>query len=402
MGKWLKVWFVVVMVMGFMVLTITSGAMARDIRVGAVINLTGPVSTFGQFHAKGHQDYVRYVNEVKGGVYGKKIDLTIVDHAYKPAEGVKYVRKFCAEDKVDMIACWDAGTGLQAKPIFQKYMVPVINYSTAQAFLMPPMDYAYLPFGSYELDSWAILEYIETIHKGPEPPKVGLLTYDNPYGKAVHAPSRDYESKHGIKIVGLEEFSARTVDLTTEMLRLQRAGAEYILMQLLPGTVVNALRAADKINYNPVFIGTWTSTDPDFFKRGKGVIRDRMYMQFCGALPVDETPGVEIMNELMKRYKNVDYYDLSYWEGVVIAMIMERAFERAHEKFGEINSETINKALETFRDEDFGGLVPPVTYTETDHSASWRARIVKVNENRTFTPVTSFWQPGKEKLILVK
>ena len=62
--------------MGF----ITSGD-AQPIRVGAVINLTGPASSWGQYHAKGHQDYIKYVNDVKGGVAGRKIELTVVDHA---------------------------------------------------------------------------------------------------------------------------------------------------------------------------------------------------------------------------------------------------------------------------------------------------------------------------------
>ena len=402
MRKWIKMCFVVCVAMGFMTLVMIDGALAKDIKIGAVMNLTGPVSTFGQFHTKGNQDYFRYVNEVKGGVYGNKIDLIVVDHAYKPAEGVKFVKKFCVEDKVDMISCWDAGTGLQAKPIFQEYKIPVINYSTAQAFLNPPIDYAYLPFGDYDLDSWAILEYIQAIHKGKDSPKVGLLTYNNAYGKAIHAPCKDYASKHNIQIVGIEETTTQTVDLSTELLRLKKEGAEYIVMQILPGTVINAFKSADKIKYNPVFVGTWTCTDPDFFKRGKGIIRDRMYMQFCGGIPADGTPGIEIMNELVKRYKNVDYYDLAYWEGVAIAMIMERAFQRAYEQANDINSETINKALETFNNEDFGGLVPPATYSSNDHGASWRARIVKVNEDRTFTPITGFWQPGKEKLMILK
>ncbi|MCK7469658.1 MAG: hypothetical protein MZU95_01760 [Desulfomicrobium escambiense] len=38
------------------------------------------------------------------------------------------------------------------------------------------------------------------------------------------------------------------------------------------------------------------------------------------------------MKELWKRYKTVDKFDASYWEGVVIGMIMERAFIRAYEK----------------------------------------------------------------------
>jgi hypothetical protein len=85
-----------------------------------------------------------------------------------------------------------------------------------------------------------------------------------------------------------------------------------------------------------------------------------------------------------------------------MGMIVERACRRAHEKFGKINSETINKALETFRNEDFGGLVPAITYTKTDHSASWLARIIRLNEDQTYTPMSSFWAPGKEKVRILK
>jgi len=163
-----------------------------------------------------------------------------------------------------------------------------------------------------------------------------------------------------------------------------------------------ALQAADRIKYDVPFFGTWTSTDPDFFKRGKGLIRDRMHMQFCGGLPVDGTPGIKVMEYLWKKYKTVTKFDASYWEGVVIGMIMERAFERAYTNFGKINGETITKALETFNNEDFGGLVPNITYTSTDHGGSWKARIVKINEDATYTPLTNFWAPGKEKVKILK
>lgn len=98
----------------------------------------------------------------------------------------------------------------------------------------------------------------------------------------------------------------------------------------------------------------------------------------------------------------MEKFDASYWEGVVVGMIMERAFERANEKFGKINRETINKAMESFRDEDFGGLVPNITYTKTDHGASFKARIVKVHGDGTYAPLTNFYTPGEEKIRLLK
>ncbi len=393
---------ILALIAGFVCFGFGTSLWAKPIKVGAVINLTGPASTWGQFHYKGHKDYFRYVNEVRGGVGGNKIELTVVDHAYKVPEAVRYVRKFCTSDKMDMIATWDAGSGINAKPIIQKYKTPNINYSTYQGILKPPIDYAYLPFGSYVMDSYAVLDYIRTIHKGRGVPKVGLLTYNNTYGKSTHAPSKEFAPKYGINIVSIEQFPPKTLDLNTELLRLKQAGAEYIFMQCLPSAILMALKSADRINYDVSFFGTWTSTDPDFFKRGKGLIRDRMHMQFPGGLPVDGTPGVKLMETLWKQYKTVTKFDASYWEGVVIAMIMERAFQRAHEKFGEINSATINQALETFRDEDFGGIVPNITYTKADHSASFSARIVKINEDQTYTPLTSFFVPGKERVKILK
>ena len=125
-------------------------------------------------------------------------------------------------------------------------------------------------------------------------------------------------------------------------------------------------------------------------------------MQFPGGLPSDNTKGIALMKELWKRYKTVDRFDAAYWEGVVVGMIMERAFVRAQESFKQVNRETINKAMESFRNEDFGGLVPNVTYSSKDHGASFKARMVRVREDGSLVPLTNFYTPGKEKIKLTK
>ena len=374
---------------------------AKTIKVGAAINLTGPASSWGQFHEKGQRDYFRYVNDVKGGVYGNKIEMITVDTAYKVPEAQAAVQKFALQDKVDIIATWGAGEGLAAKPIVQKYKIPTINYSTSWEILEKPVDYMYLPFGSYKMDCYAVLEYIKAIHKGKDAPKVGLLTYNNAYGRSIHEPSREYAKKLGINLVAVEEFPPKTVDLNTELLRLQKAGAEYVFMQMLPSAIISAFKSSDRVNYSPVFLGTWTSTDPDFFKMGAGLIRDRLVIQFPGGLPADKSKGMDLMKELWKRYKTVDKFDAAYWEGVVVGIIMERAFIRAYEKNKVINPETINAAMESFKNEDFGGLMPKITYTKADHGASFTARMVKVKEDGSFVPLTNFYVPGKDKIKML-
>ncbi|MBW1707865.1 MAG: ABC transporter substrate-binding protein [Deltaproteobacteria bacterium] len=406
MSKRLTLFVVFIFICSFFV----SAGWAKDkpnIKVGAAINLTGPISSWGQPHAKGQTDYFRYVNEEKGGVAGHKIEMILSDTGYKIPEAISIVKKFSIREKVDMISTWSTGEGIAVKPLIQKYKTPTINYSTGQEILKAPVDYMYLPFGSYILDSYAVMEYIRAIiHKGKDAPKVGLLTLNNAYGQSIQGPSKEYASRHNIDIVAIEEFPARTIDLSVELLKLKNKGAEYVFTQILGSNMIAAFKAADRIHYDPLFIGTWTATDVDFFKTisktGKGLIRNRLRMQSMAGLPVDGTPGVKLMEKLIERYKSVDRYDLCYWEGIVIGMVMERAFLRADEKFGEINPETVNKALETFHDEDFGGLFPNITYTKKNHEGSFKGRIVAVNENGTFTPLTNFFVPGKGKIKLLE
>jgi ABC-type branched-subunit amino acid transport system substrate-binding protein len=257
----------------------------------------------------------------------------------------------------------------------------------------------YLLFGDV-LDSPQILSISAPSIKQKDAPKVSLLTYNNVYGKRFTV-SKEYAAKNNINIVSIEEFPPATVDLTTELLRLKGKGAEYVFVQILPAAIITALKSADRASYDVPFFGTWTSTDPDFFKLGKGLIRNRLSMQFPGCLPVDKTPGIKLLEDLWKRYKTVDKFDTSYWEGVVLAMIMERAMQRASVLQGKIDAETINKAMEMFYDEDFGGLVPYVTYTKDNHEGSFKGRIVKIHEDSTYTPLTNFFVPGKEKVQVV-
>jgi lauroyl/myristoyl acyltransferase len=108
------------------------------------------------------------------------------------------------------------------------------------------------------------------------------------------------------------------------------------------------------------------------------------------------------LEDLWKRYKSVDKFETSYWEGVVVAMIQEKAIHRAAGLYKTINAENINKAMETFKNEDFGGLVPNITYTKENHEGSFKGRIVQIHEDSTYSPITNFFTPGKEKVQVLK
>ena len=400
---WSSIFFIVVGIFSFCLPSslYAETATTRHIRIGAIINLTGPYAARGQLNVRGMEDYVRYVNEITSGISGRKIDLAVVDSGRDNSDTIAYTEELCRSNKMDIVAIWDGHIFKKAKAIFLKHLIPHIDVSNYQTILRPPVSYAYLPFGSTALDCYAILQHIETTHKGSAPPGIGILTANDTFGKSILAPSRAYASNHSLQIVAELEFTPNTPDLKPVMLKLKGMGAEYIFMQCAPSDAMAALKSADRINYNVPFFGAWTLTNANFFNHEKGLIRNRLNVSFPGCLPGDNTSGINLLKILVERYKSVSGFHTAYWEGVSIAAIMARAVQKAHETLGKIDGPTVNLALETFENEDFGGLIPNITYTDRNHSGSFVTRIVRVNGNQTFRPLTKFWNPKTEKVTVI-
>src|SRR5690348_18341923 len=69
------------------------------IKLGNLVDLTGPTSDQGKLIAQGRNDAVQWFNE-KGGVNGKKIELVSVEYGFQPPRAVAAYKKFVEEDKV--------------------------------------------------------------------------------------------------------------------------------------------------------------------------------------------------------------------------------------------------------------------------------------------------------------
>ena len=111
-------------------------------------------------------------------------------------------------------------------------------------------------------------------------------------GKSIHEPSKEYAAKNNINIVSIEEFPPATVDLTTEVLRLEGKGSRICLHadpsgwhyhgpeSLLIVTTITCLSLEPGPPQTQISLNL-----------GQGLIRNRLFMQFCGVLPQDKTPG---------------------------------------------------------------------------------------------------------------
>src|ERR1700757_1780964 len=93
---------------GLAVLAVSVPPAAAQVKVGGLFDLTGVTSEVGKPYAQAVIDHVALLNE-KGGINGKKIELSAVDYGYKIPQAVATYKKFKDDDKVILINGWGTG-----------------------------------------------------------------------------------------------------------------------------------------------------------------------------------------------------------------------------------------------------------------------------------------------------
>src|SRR2546427_8196273 len=96
------------------------------IKLGNLVDLTGPTSDQGKDIAQGRTDAVQYINE-KGGVNGKKLELVSVEYGFQPPRAVAAYKKFVEDDKVLLVLGYGTPDTEALRPFITKDKVPYIS-----------------------------------------------------------------------------------------------------------------------------------------------------------------------------------------------------------------------------------------------------------------------------------
>ncbi len=93
----------------------SSGAMAQEVVIGALNDMTGATSDVGKDYALGIAEAVADVNDT-GGINGKKIKLFQYDYGYRIPEAVTTYKRFRDFDKVVAVLGWGTGDTEELSP----------------------------------------------------------------------------------------------------------------------------------------------------------------------------------------------------------------------------------------------------------------------------------------------
>ncbi|KAF0117297.1 MAG: amino acid/amide ABC transporter substrate-binding protein HAAT family, partial [bacterium] len=136
------------------------GVTKDTIRLGAIIDMTGPVTQMTVPLVQATRNYIRHINE-QGGINGRKIKLIIEDDHYTIPGAIAGFKKLVFRDGVLSIL-YGGGTGqtMALASHIKKERVPVITVSLAESLVNPVRRHVFIPAASYDDEVECIFDYI--------------------------------------------------------------------------------------------------------------------------------------------------------------------------------------------------------------------------------------------------
>ena len=234
----------------------SSPAHAQDLKLGALFPFSGGLALLGDESFRGVQLAVDERNAA-GGVNGRQVTLVKAD-AVDASQAVGEARRLTSVESVAAIfGSYASGISQAATQVTELAGVPYFELG-ATADTITGRGFKYLfrvnptakNIGDRTLE--ALVKVVApTMKVDPKTLKLAIIHEDGPYGSLVAAAQKDGAAKLGITVVEVQAYSAKTVDLSSVILRLKGAGADVVLHTGYQNDVVLFFRQAGAAGFKP-------------------------------------------------------------------------------------------------------------------------------------------------------
>jgi branched-chain amino acid transport system substrate-binding protein len=201
-------------------------AQAQDIKIGAVLSVTGPASFLGDPEEKTLKMYVEEIN-AKGGVGGKKLQLITYDDGGDANKARTFATRLVEEDKVvAMVGGSTTGTTMAMVPVFEDAQIPFISLAGAVVIVEPVKKFV---FKTPHTDRMACEKIFEDMKKR-NLTKIGMISGTDGFGKSMRDECVKVNARFGIEIIAEETYGPRDTDMTPQLTNIKgKAGLQAVI-----------------------------------------------------------------------------------------------------------------------------------------------------------------------------
>ena len=212
----------------------------EPIKIGAIYDLTGPLSALGEPASKGAQAYIDQLN-ADGGIDGRPVELVLINSESTSDAAVAGIRDLIGQGVVAVLGPPSGTTASAVLPIANEAGIPVLS---PQGALNLGEGYMFTTSlaGSRTLANFA------KFFKDEGVTKVGWLIAGDALGQTQSELARPIFAEEGIEVVAEQTINPTAADYTTQLAALKDAGAEAVYVIASGAPVVTAAVGFDALD----------------------------------------------------------------------------------------------------------------------------------------------------------
>ena len=352
------------------------GVTDSEIKIGGILDLSGPIAFMGKSVSDGSKLYFKYIND-QGGIHGRKINYLVEDDGYKAPRAVQAVKKLITRDKVFCIfSVLGSAQSNAMYPILKAKGIPLILPATQnQDMGVPPRKYLFLGDPTYTLQGKVAIEYIVE-DMGIKNPKIACIYQDDTPGHDWRNGVRIGTKHFGLDVLELP-YKRGTVDFSSQIVKCKNAGITHMLVWSLirePGIM---MKEAQRLQFKPTYIYATPSISKKVLELSGDALdyNDDIYGTsiWVDALR-EETPNLKLLKETIDKYGMGSIGDAFIVYGFQSAITLVEGLKRAGK---DLTREGLIKALETFKNFD-NGILSPITWGPNLRAGGSSVKMFKV------------------------
>ena len=210
-----------------------SSSAGETIKIGANLELSGGVASYGASINEGAKLAIKEINEA-GGINGKKIDYIVADNKSDNAEAVAAATKLAVQDKVvAMIAPATSGNTIASVQIANDNKIPIVtpsgtsetitvnedgsvnDYAFRTCFIDPFQGVVAANFATEELSAKNVAIYVDS---------------SNDYSKGLAAAFKAQIEANGGTVVAEESYVTTDVDFKSTLTRIKSGNPDFVFI----------------------------------------------------------------------------------------------------------------------------------------------------------------------------
>jgi len=369
---------------GFLLSVVLAQGVTAD---SIVIGMEGPVNSFSVDEENlGMHLVIRHVN-ASGGIHGRKIVVATRARGTgdRIPQQVANAKALVEEDDAFLLFNFGGPGSVQVGEYAMKNDVPYFFPHTA--LLTTDGDrHIFTSYPRYEGESRVMLGYLSGDRSFD---RIAVIHAPNIYGDYFAGRAEALADELGYQFVGAVPLASDADSAYEQMSQLHELNPDVVVMALYPEGARKAVEEKAALDWNVRLVSSGPLTDEQYLNIAGGQAEGTL--GFCHYPDPNESdaPGIVTYRKLMAEYfpgHEMNRYSLY---GYVFGSLIVHGLEVAG---SDLTEDAFLDAMETVTNWDSGGILPPVSFSATDHHAQDAGFICEL-ENGRFKPLTGWLAP---------